>query len=189
MVSIPYPSVKKSLRTHADVLFCRDGTVVNESTCLPPMWPRFNSQIGGVKCGLSLLALYSAPRGFLRELRFPLSSKKQNLTSLCQLLISVAVSSISAPALERLDNGKAKAKGLVIDASNVGILSRRKLPHSCTNVKEKINSFMLHRTWTCHSNTWPHNLLNRRSILIAQGKMGNTFPKASNVRILTETSL
>ena len=29
----------------------------------------------GVKCGLSLLVLYSAPRGFLRVLRFPLSSK------------------------------------------------------------------------------------------------------------------
>ena len=29
----------------------------------------------GVICGLSLLVLYSAPRGFLRVLRFPLSSK------------------------------------------------------------------------------------------------------------------
>ena len=29
----------------------------------------------GVKCGLSLLVLFSAPRGFLRVLRFPLSSK------------------------------------------------------------------------------------------------------------------
>ena len=30
-----------------------------------------------VKCGLSLLVLFSAPRGFLRVLRFPLSSKTQ----------------------------------------------------------------------------------------------------------------
>ena len=29
----------------------------------------------GVICGLSLLVLYSAPRGFLRVLRFPLSLK------------------------------------------------------------------------------------------------------------------
>ena len=29
----------------------------------------------GVICGLSLLALFSAPTGFLRVLRFPLSSK------------------------------------------------------------------------------------------------------------------
>ena len=31
----------------------------------------------GVKCGLSLLVLFSAPRGFLWVLRFPLSSKTQ----------------------------------------------------------------------------------------------------------------
>ena len=31
----------------------------------------------GVKCGLSLLVLFSAPRAFLRVLRFPLSSKTQ----------------------------------------------------------------------------------------------------------------
>ena len=29
----------------------------------------------GVKCGLSLLVFFSAPRGFIRVLRFPLSSK------------------------------------------------------------------------------------------------------------------
>jgi len=44
----------------------------------------------GVKCGWSLLVLYSAPRGFLRVLQFPLSSKNQHLTWLCQLLISSA---------------------------------------------------------------------------------------------------
>ena len=33
--------------------------------------------ISGVKCGLSLLVLFSAPRDFLRVLWFPLSSKTQ----------------------------------------------------------------------------------------------------------------
>ena len=51
----------------------------------------------GVKCGLSLLVLCSAPRGFLRVLRFPLKPK---FDLLCYLLISVTVSVISAPALE-----------------------------------------------------------------------------------------
>ena len=47
-----------------------------ESTRLPPMWPTVGSIPRlGVICGLSLLVLYSAPRGFLRVLRFPLSSK------------------------------------------------------------------------------------------------------------------
>ena len=48
-----------------------------ESTRLPPMWPGFDSQTRrlGVICRLSLLVLYSAPRGFPRVLRFPLSSK------------------------------------------------------------------------------------------------------------------
>ena len=36
---------------------------------------RFAIPGSGVKCGLSLLILYSAQRGFLRELQFPLSSK------------------------------------------------------------------------------------------------------------------
>ena len=40
--------------------------------CGPGSIPRL-----GVTCGLSLLVLYSAPRGFLRVLRFPLP---QNLT-------------------------------------------------------------------------------------------------------------
>ena len=34
-------------------------------------------------CGLSLLVLYSAPRGFLRVLRFPLSSKTNIWLGLC----------------------------------------------------------------------------------------------------------
>ena len=34
-----------------------------ESTRLAPMWPGFNS-LSGVICGLSLLVLYSAQRGF-----------------------------------------------------------------------------------------------------------------------------
>ena len=38
------------------------------------MWPGSIPR-SGVKCGLSLLVLYSAPRGFLRVLRLPLSSK------------------------------------------------------------------------------------------------------------------
>ena len=38
------------------------------------MWPGSIPR-SGVKCGLSLLVLYSAPRDFLRVLRFPLSSK------------------------------------------------------------------------------------------------------------------
>jgi len=38
--------------------------------CGPGSIPR-----SGVICGLSLLVLFSAPRGFLRVLRFPLSSK------------------------------------------------------------------------------------------------------------------
>ena len=38
--------------------------------CGPGSIPRL-----GAICGLSLLVLYSAPRGFLRVLRFPLSSK------------------------------------------------------------------------------------------------------------------
>ena len=52
---------------------CRDGAVVRARAshqCGPDSIPR-----SGVKCGLRLLVLYSAPRGFLRELRFPLSSE------------------------------------------------------------------------------------------------------------------
>ena len=43
--------------------------------CGPGSIPR-----SGVICGLSLLVLFSAPRGFLRALRFPLTSKDHHLT-------------------------------------------------------------------------------------------------------------
>ena len=85
------------------VLGCRDGAVVRalaSHQCGPGSIPGL-----GVICGLSLLVLYSAPRGFLRALRFPLSSK----TNICIDLIyfhcsfQFTVSPISAPALERLD--------------------------------------------------------------------------------------
>ena len=52
---------------------CRDGAVVRalaSHQCGPGSIPR-----SGVRFGLSLMVLYSAPRGFLRELRFPISSK------------------------------------------------------------------------------------------------------------------
>ena len=52
---------------------CRDGAAVRvlaSNQCGPGSIPRL-----GVICGLSLLVLYSAPKGFLRVLRFPLSSK------------------------------------------------------------------------------------------------------------------
>ena len=55
------------------ILGCRDGAVVRalaSHQCGPGSIPRL-----GVICGLSLLVLYPAPRGFLRVLRFPLSSK------------------------------------------------------------------------------------------------------------------
>ena len=54
-------------------LVSRAGAVVRalaSHQCGPGSIPRL-----GVICGLSLLVLYSAPRGFLRVLRFPLSSK------------------------------------------------------------------------------------------------------------------
>ena len=54
---------------------CRDGAVVRalaSHQCGPGSIPT-----SGVKCGLSLLVLYSARRGFLRELRFPLSSENK----------------------------------------------------------------------------------------------------------------
>ena len=63
-----------SLKTFSYLyLGCRDGAVVRalaSHQCGPGLIPR-----SGVKCGLSLLVLFSAPRGFLRVLRFPLSSK------------------------------------------------------------------------------------------------------------------
>ena len=54
-------------------LGCRDGAVVRalvSHQCGPGSIPRL-----GDICGLSLLVFYSATRGFLRVLRFPLSSK------------------------------------------------------------------------------------------------------------------
>ena len=54
----------------------------------------------GVICGLSLLVLYSTPRGFLRVLRFPLFLKKTSISlslDLCSLLISVTHSVLGAP--------------------------------------------------------------------------------------------
>ena len=61
-----------------NILGCRGGAVVRalvSHQCGPGSIPRL-----GVICGLSLLVLYSAPRGFLRVLRFPLSSKNGHLT-------------------------------------------------------------------------------------------------------------
>ena len=55
------------------VYSCRDGAVVRalaSHQCGSGLIPR-----SGVKCGLSLLILFSAPRGFLRVLWFPLFSK------------------------------------------------------------------------------------------------------------------
>ena len=49
-----------------------------------------------------LLVLYSAPRGFLRVLRFPFSSKTK-IWLIWKFQFTVTVSPISAPALERLD--------------------------------------------------------------------------------------
>ena len=49
------------------------GWLSGESTRFPPMWPGFDSQI---RRHMSVeFVLYSAPRGFLRVLRFPLSSE------------------------------------------------------------------------------------------------------------------
>ena len=60
---------------------CRDGAVVRalaSHQCGPGPIRR-----SGVICGLSLLVLYSAPRGFLRVLRFPLFSKTSVWLDLC----------------------------------------------------------------------------------------------------------
>ena len=71
-----------------------------ESTPLPLMCPRFDSQTQR-HIWMSLLVLYSAPRGFLRVLRFPLSSKFDFICVDCSFQFTV--SPISSPALERLD--------------------------------------------------------------------------------------
>ena len=58
-------------------LGCGDGAVLRalaSHQCGPGSIPR-----RGVICGLSLLVLYSAPRGFLRVLRFSSLPKNQNL--------------------------------------------------------------------------------------------------------------
>ena len=65
----------------------RDGAVVRalaSRQCGPSSIPGL-----GVICGLSLLVLYSAPRGFLRVLRFPLSSKTNIWLDLLSLFISI----------------------------------------------------------------------------------------------------
>ena len=65
----------------------RDGAVVRaiaSHQCGPGSIPRLC-----VICGLSLLVLYSAPRGFLQVLRFTLSSKTNISLDLHYLLISV----------------------------------------------------------------------------------------------------
>ena len=50
--------------------------ISGESIRLTPMWPRFDSQTcRHMWVALSLLVLFSAPRGFLQVLRFLLSSK------------------------------------------------------------------------------------------------------------------
>jgi len=61
------------LQHWSQLMGCRDCEVVRalaSHQCGPGSIPRS----GGI-CGLSLLVLFSAPRGFLRVLRFPLSPK------------------------------------------------------------------------------------------------------------------
>ena len=63
------------------VLGCRDGAMVRaliSHQCGSGSIPRLC-----VICGLSLLVLYSAPRGFLRVLRFPFSLKTNIWLDLC----------------------------------------------------------------------------------------------------------
>ena len=64
---------KVSVTFFCQIRFHRDGAVMKalaSHQCGPGSIPS-----SGVKCGLTWLVLYSALRGFLRELRFPLSSK------------------------------------------------------------------------------------------------------------------
>ena len=59
---------------------CRDGAVVRALTshqCGPGLIPRL-----GVICGLSLLVLYSVPRGFSRYSGFP-SPQKPTFNLIC----------------------------------------------------------------------------------------------------------
>ena len=72
---------------------CRDGAVVRalaSHQCGPGSIPR-----SGVIYGLSLLVLFSAPRGFFRELRFPLSSKNHHLT----WFVLIVILSLQCPQL------------------------------------------------------------------------------------------
>ena len=52
---------------------CRDGTVVR--ALASHQYGSGSILRSGIKCGLSLLVIYSTPRGFLRVLWFPFSSK------------------------------------------------------------------------------------------------------------------
>ena len=92
LFSWPFKS-KKSLKIYTEQNFnsqpmgfaliwgCRDGAVVRAlASCL--CGPRSISR-SGVICGLSLLVLYSAARGFLWVLWFPLSSKTSIWLDLC----------------------------------------------------------------------------------------------------------
>ena len=60
------------------------GSRSGKSNRLPPMWPGFDSQTGGVICGLSLLVLYSAaPRGFSPGTPFFLSPQIPTFDCFC----------------------------------------------------------------------------------------------------------
>ena len=70
-LQLPLEENPEFLEVSGMALGCRDGAVVRalaSHQCGPGSIRRL-----GVICGLSLLVLYSAPRGFLRVLRFPLS--------------------------------------------------------------------------------------------------------------------
>ena len=73
-----------SLKNHSKYTLiwgCRDDAVVRALTsCLCGLGSISRS---GVICGLSLLVLYSAARGFLRVLWFPISSKTSIWLDLC----------------------------------------------------------------------------------------------------------
>ena len=75
-----------------------------ESTRLPPMCPAGSIPRPGVICGLNLLFLYSAPKGFSPGTPvFPLL-KKQHLTWFALIVnFNLQCPQLSAPALERLD--------------------------------------------------------------------------------------
>ena len=71
LVTTPGRAVDRYVDNHnAGVQGWRSGESTASHQCGPGSIPR-----SGVICGLSLLDLFSSPRGFLRVLRFPLSSK------------------------------------------------------------------------------------------------------------------